>query len=91
MSVRIIQTQQVIKATHTFCHVSWFKIHSNCDWFGKSAIVCELFTEPECFYSYIPLQHLLYPCAFGTIPVQFSEGTNETVFVAIPLSSPLYL
>jgi len=91
VTIKIIQTEQTIKATHTFCHVSWFKKHQHCDWFGTSAIVCQRVTENESCYNYIPLQRLLYPCAFGTIQVEFSRDGNETVFVAIPLSSPLYI
>ena len=39
VTMKIIEIQQILKAVHTFCHVSWFKNHQNCDWFGKSAII----------------------------------------------------
>ena len=84
-------TQQTVTAQHLFSYVSWYKEHSKYDWFGTSATVCKTTTEEDSCYNYIPLQRLLCPCAFGTLPLQFEDNVTETVLVAVPLSSPLHV
>ena len=85
------ETHQTTKAQHIFCYVSWYEKHSKHDWFGASATICKTMVEDECCYSYIPIQRFLSQCAFGTLPLQFEGSPTETVLVAIPLPSPLYI
>lgn len=61
------ETKSIVRSTHILCHVAWFKAHVNTDWFGQSAIVCKNQFEEESLLSFIPLQHLMAPCAFVTL------------------------
>ena len=79
-------TGDVYKSVHILCHVSWFKAHTEYDWFGHSAIVCQTDVEED---SCIPIQRFIAPCAFGYIPIEFNSELTETVLVAIPLPSQL--
>ena len=84
-----MHTQEEIKATHIFAHISWFKEHRYHDWYGCSAIICEANTEDECCFNFIPLHRLQAPCAFDEWEIDFDDDNHQTVFVAIPLPSPL--
>lgn len=80
-----IETSSTVSSTHILCHVSWYKTHVKADWFGQSAIVCRNELEKESLFSFIPLQRLMAPCAFGYFTLKFDSDTSETVLVAVPI------
>ena len=79
------ETSSIVGSTHILCHVSWFKAHVKADWFGQSAIVYKNQLEEESLLSFIPLQCLMAPCAFGYFDLRFDSDASETVLVAVPI------
>ena len=65
--------------SHLFALVKWAKPHSQYDWFGQSATVCEK-PSISCF---IPIQRILGICAHANLEVQFNDS-KENVSVLIP-------
>ena len=80
-----IENSSTINPIHILCHVSWFKIHAKAHWYGQSAIVCKNEMEEESLFSFIPIQRLMAPCAFGFFNLKFDLDTSETVLVAVPI------
>ena len=69
---------------HIFAYVLWKKQHTQYDYFGKSAIVCENVNDATGPSNFIPVQRIAYRCAHLQMKIKL-EDYEEKVFIACPL------
>ena len=69
---------------HIFAFVLWKQHHRCYDYFGQSAIMCEDTNDITGPSSFLPVQRIIYRCAYGKIKCN-PEGFEETVFIACPI------
>jgi len=69
---------------HMFAFVLWKKTHVCFDYFGTSAIVLDDEDDMIGPSNFIPVQRILYRCAFTRMKLNL-QGYDETVFVACPI------
>ena len=60
------------------------KQHSNANWFGMYAIVCDDCSESQEACCFMPVQRIANKCAFAKFNMKF-DGYENSVFVACPI------
>lgn len=74
------------KVDHVFAYVEWKVKHSNESWYGLTAVVCCNFNESSSIFSFIPVQRIHSVCIYSVLDVNMTDTTDETVFIAVPIS-----
>lgn len=75
---------EVVAEIHIFACVEWMKAHIHSNWFGQSAIVYEN-TLNSLALRFLPVQRIMYPCAYSKMKIDFGGGLIDNVLIAIPI------
>lgn len=81
-----VDNTSVEEKHHIFCFIDWYIKHSQENWYGASAKVCNNIKYADSDCSFMPIQRIAHRCAYGklnvTIPPRHSK---EEIFIAIPV------
>ena len=72
------------KMQQIFAFVVWKRHHRFYDYYGQSAIMCEDTDDISGPISFLPVQRILYRCAYSEMKCN-PEGFEENVFIACPI------
>ena len=90
--IKVMVNDTTKETVHIFCRIEWYIKHSQANWYGTSAILCMNMTYTMCAYSFMPIQRILYRCAYGKLEVAIPlRSTSEQLVVVIPVQLKYFI